>query len=256
MKRKVKNSRSLTEKNWVTDAMAFFAISLVDFFPGFAGTTIPTIVLAATVVVLVVTEPVALEFFFSTPTIALALLFWIKARTVFAVRLYDLFVFLGLVTAIAAIILAMTVVVFVIAVAIAHIVLSYAFPWTLRILLWSVRILALAYFAVSFYNILSAAVAAIILAFFDVVVVITVPISLVLRRTARRFVIRVLALANFAVSFFDFRTTAVAVIIVTRFVIVLVVTVPVAHVVGSATFWWFVIRVLALALLAVGFYNL
>jgi len=93
------------------------------------------------------------------------------------------------------------------------------------------------------------------LAFFQVVFVITVPISLEIRHTARRFVVRVLALALVAVGFHNFRTTTVAFIEITRFVIVFVITIPVAHVVRSATCWCFVIRVLALALFAVGFHN-
>merc|ERR1712037_426160 len=101
--------------------MAFFAINRVGFLLPLV-TTVTTIVLAATNVVLVVTVPVTLQIAFSTLAIALDFFLWINARTVFAVSRHD-FCFAAITT----IILASTVVVFVITVAIAHVVLSAAF---------------------------------------------------------------------------------------------------------------------------------
>jgi hypothetical protein len=67
--------------------MAVFAISLLDI----CSTAIPTIVLATTIVVVVVTEAVTDQAVITTLAVARLLFLRVNARTVFAVRRYDFF---------------------------------------------------------------------------------------------------------------------------------------------------------------------
>merc|ERR1712038_402271 len=118
-------------------------------------------------------------------------------------------------------------------------------------------------FAVRFLDIVTTAVTTIISTARVVVVVVTVTVTLVVwtaAATATWFVVRVFALALLAVRFLDIGTTAVTAIIFTARVVVFVVTVTVTLVLWSATptatATWFVVRVFALALLAVRFLDI
>jgi len=193
----------------------------------------------------------------------------ILALALFAVSCFDNFALDTLRAAVASIESAATVVVFVVAVAVALELGETAFSFTVGIRL-VIRILAFALLAVSFFDSVTAAVASIVFAATVVVLVVAVAIADELwdrafGLTAFAFVLGIDALALFAVSCFDNsaldRTrTAVASIVFAATVVVGVVAVAVALVLGEIAFSFtvgirLVIRILAFALLAVSFFD-
>jgi len=156
-------------------------------------------------------------------------------------------------TAIATVVVATAIVVVVIAVSVAHI----CFGTTLAIaLLLLFRVNARAVFAVSFDNFWETAVTTIIFATAVVIFIVTVAIANIGLGLASTFAtrFRVLALADFAVSFDNFCETAVAAVIVTLLDVVSVITVAIAfvgrHCAANLGF-----RVQAFAHFAVGFFD-
>jgi len=241
----------------------------VRFFD-FRTATVAFIVSAGTVVVLVVAVAIAdvlwnrafgCAAFDSAPLGILA-----NAR--FAVSHVDLATLDSLRAAVASIEIAATVVVGVVAVAVALVLGETAFSFTVLIRLVT-RILAFALLAVSFFDIVTAAVASIVFAATVVVLVVAVAIADVLWKLAclatAAFVLGILALALFAVSCFDnfaldTLRAAVASIESAATVVVFVVAVAVALELGETAFSFtvgirLVIRILAFALLAVSFFD-
>merc|ERR1719161_2594739 len=177
--------------------------------------------------------------------IQLLLVFRVLAFALFAVSCLDLSALDRTLTAVAFIVSAGTVVVLVVAVAIANVLWNRAFGIAAFDLV--LGILARALFAVSCQDFSAldrtrTAVASIEFAATVVVLVVAVAVALVLLETACSFtvfiflVIRVLAFALLAVGFFDIFTAAVAFIVSAGTVVVLVVAVAIANVLWNRAF--------------------
>jgi len=200
--------------------------------------------------------------------IQLLLVFRVLAFALLAVGFFDSSALDRTRAAVAFIVPAGTVVVLVVAVAIANVIWNRALGFAAFDSV--LGILANARFAVRCFD-LSAldrtrtAVAAIEFAATVVVLVVAVAVALVLLETACSFavfiflVIRVLAFALLAVGFFDIFTAAVAFIVSAGTVVVLVVAVAIANVLWYRAFgiaaFDFVLGILALALFAVSCFD-
>jgi len=241
---------------WV-DALARFAVVLLHLsaFHSFRA-AIAAIISTAFVVVLVVA--IAVSLVLSHPAGRLALILWVDALAHFAELRLHWSTFHTFSAAVAAIVITAFVVVIVVAIAVALVLRRPAGRLArFALVLW---VDALARFAVlrlhlpTFHG-FGAAVAAIVATVFFVVRVVAIAVSLVLRERADHLVALVLwvdTLAHFAelrlqCSTFHTFSAAVAAIVITAFVVVIVIANAVALVLGrtaSFFFWcrffWFV----------------